>query len=461
MNKYDVVVIGAGPGGYPCAIRLGQLKKKVLVIEDKELGGLCLNWGCIPTKALSFAAETLDNIEKAKRIGFDVELRGFDLDLLRNWKDGVVKRLRNGIEYLFKNNGVEWQKGRARIISEHEVTIENPDGTKTCEVEKIVIATGTEVVPLPGLNFDGKYIINTDDALALNEIPKRLLIVGAGASGLEMATIYKRLGSKVVVVEIMDQVLPGMEKELCEGLFKILSKSGIEILLNATVISCEPSENLLFVAIKKGSTATKETFDKVLVTVGRKPFDYAFKDVNIETDKKGYVLVDDNLCTNIKNIYAIGDLIGPPLLAHKATKQGILCAEYIGGRAEAAKRQSIPSCVFTIPPLASIGLSEVEAQAQGYKVNVGRFPYRASGRALSMDETDGLVKIVGDEKGKLLGLHILGAEAPNLIGEGILAVAKEMSVADLVDVIHPHPTLTEIIGEAAENFYKKAIHIVN
>ena len=461
MEKYDAIIIGAGPGGYPCAIRLGQLKKRVLVVESKHLGGLCLNWGCIPTKALSYAAEMTDHFKKAKRMGFKIETHGYDIDVMRNWKDSIIKRLRTGIEFLFKTHGVQWKNGVGRIVSEHRVEIERSGGTESVEAESIIIATGTEVIALPGLQFDGQYVINTDDALDLQEIPERLLVIGAGASGLEMGTIYARLGSTVTVVEIMDQILPGMEAELCEHLYKILKKSGIEILVNSQVTGYEMKGDRLEVTIQNSGEEEKDVFDKILVTVGRRPTHGAFKTIDIEIDKKGYVVADKALRTSMKNIFAIGDVIGPPLLAHKATAHGIAVAEIICGLREALLPSAIPSCVFTIPPLSSVGLTEKEASARGYTVKIGRFPYRASGKALSMAESDGLVKIVGDEDGTLLGVHILGAESSSLIGECVIAVDKALSVADLEHSIHPHPTLTETIHEAAENFYKRAIHIPN
>ena len=457
-TKYDAIIIGAGPGGYPCGIRLGQLHKKVLVIEAKYLGGLCLNLGCIPTKALSYAAEMTDNFKKAKRMGFNIDLQGFDINIMKNWKQGVVKRLRTGIEFLFKSNNIEWKHGIAKVISEHEVQVNTEGDKQIFEAEYIVIATGTDVTALPGLDFDGKYIINTDHALELEEIPEDLLVIGAGASGLEMATIYARLGSNVTVVEIMEQILPGMEIELCENLCKILKKSGIAIYLNSQVTGYEIKDSRIETAIKKPEGETKEIFDKILVTVGRRAQNTAFKDMDIKTDKKGYIIVDKNLKTNIKNIFAIGDIIGAPLLAHKATKQGIAVAEIISGSKQNVQIGAIPSCVFTIPPLSSVGLTEKQALDKGYNVKVGRFPYCASGKALAMGESQGLVKIVGDENGKLLGLHILGAESSSLIGEGIIAIDKGLLVSDIAESIHPHPTLTEIIQEAAENFYKKAIH---
>lgn len=456
-----MAVIGAGPGGYPCAIRLGQLKKNVLVFESSELGGVCLNRGCIPTKALSFAAELLENFQKAQKIGLKVKNNGVDLQALRDHTESVVKRLRAGIEYLFKNNNVQWKKAKARIVSEHKIELESNGASEYIEAENIVIATGTEITALPGFEFDGKFITNTDDALKLNDIPEKLLVVGAGACGLELATIYAGLGSKVKVVEIMEQILPGMETELCENLYKILKRYGIEILLKSTVQGYRVENNRIKVDIKGPESTGTEEFDRILITVGRKPTEFAFKNLGLEVDKKGYIIVDNTYRTSIKNIFAIGDIIGPPLLAHKATKQGIEVAEIIAGIYDTKKSHNIPSCVFTIPPLSSVGLTEKEAVEKGFKVKTGRFPYRASGKALSMLEAEGMVKIVAEENGKILGVHILGVESPSLIGEGILALDKDLKVGDLAEIIHPHPTLSEIIGEAAENFYKKAIHIIN
>ncbi len=461
MNKYDVVVIGAGPGGYPCAIRLGQLKKKVLVVEEKLLGGLCLNWGCIPTKALSFAVEMIDNFEKAKRMGFAVTMDGYDLDKMRIWKETVVKRLRAGVEYLFKENNVEWKKGTAYLVDAHRVEIKSEGSTETVEADSIVLATGTEVIPLPGLDFDHDHIIDTDDALDLKNVPERLLVIGAGASGLEMATIYSRLGSKVVVVEMMEQILPGMETTLCEALQKLLKKSRIEVYLQSQVSGFEKKEEGLLVSIKTQDEVRQEICDKILVSVGRRPLTRAFVDAGVEIDGKGYVKIDSSLKTTVPNIYAIGDITGPPLLAHKATNQGVLVAEIIAGQKKTVKKSAIPSCVFTIPPLSSVGLTEAQAIANGHKVRTGRFPYRALGKAISMHETEGMAKIIGDEAGQILGIHILGAESHNLIGEAVLAVDQGLNVADIAESIHPHPTLTEAMQEAAENFFKKAIHIAN
>lgn len=459
MAKYDVIIIGAGPGGYPCAIRLAQLGKKVLVIEKKQIGGLCLNWGCIPTKALSYAAEMTDTFKKAQRMGFKVTSAGLDLDQLRKWKEMTVKRLRSGVEFLFKSYNIEVISDFGKLISQHQVRVGTGNGS-VYEAEHIVIATGTEVFPLPGIDFDHLSIIDTNDALELESIPRRMLVIGAGASGLEMATIYARLGSHVTVVEMMEQILPGMESELCATLFKIIQKSGIKVHLGSTVSGIERKNSELMITIQ-GKTETTDAFDTVLVTVGRKPDHRAFEEVGVKTDERGFVVVNDQLQTNLDSVYAIGDITGAPLLAHKATKQGIVLAEIICGLEEKLHVQSIPSCVFTIPPLSSVGLTEAQAREKGHKIKIGRFPFRASGKAVAMGETEGMVKIIGDEDGTLLGMHILGAESPSLIGEGIIAIDHSMTVADLATSVHPHPTLTEAIAEAAENFYKKAIHIQN
>ncbi len=459
-KRYDVIIIGAGPAGYPCAIRLGQLNRKVLVIESKLLGGLCLNWGCIPTKALSYAAEMTDTFAKAKRMGYKIKSEGIDIEQLKTWKDTVVKRLRTGIGFLFKSHDIEYISGFGKLVSEQEVEVRSSDSTTIYEADNIVVATGTTVTALPGIDFDHELIIDTDDALALRDIPRRMLVIGAGASGSEMATIYARLGSDVTVVEMMEQILPGMDRELCGSLMKILQKSGIKIQLKSLVTDVKKANRQLTVVIK-GEKQTTDVFDKVLVTVGRRPDDSAFKDISLKTDSKGFVVVNDTLRTNCKSVFAIGDIVGAPLLAHKATKQGITLAEIICGLEEKLHVQSIPSCVFTLPPLSSVGLTEEQAREKCDKIRIGRFPFRALGKAVAMAETEGMVKIIGDEDGTLLGVHILGAESPSLIGEGIIAIDRNVKVEELAASIHPHPTLTEAVAEAAENFYKKAIHIQN
>ncbi len=459
--QYDAIVIGAGPGGYPCAIRLAQHGKNVLIIEAQHLGGLCLNWGCIPTKALAFAAEMPEYFKKAQRMGFQIENKGFDINGLRNWKETTVKRLRSGIEFLFKANNIEYRKGNAKIISEHEVQIESESGSTTISSQYIVIATGSDVFPLPGFEYDHKFIIDTNDALTLEEIPKSMLVIGAGASGLEMANIYASFGTKVTVVEILNQILPGMESELCELLQKILVRKGITIHTSSQAVNYTKTDSNIKVTLNISGNQEILDFDKVLVTVGRKPNTRACKDIGIEFDQKGYIIVNDFLETKMFSIFAIGDVIGPPLLAHKATAQGIQVADYITVPTKKPKIMTIPSCVFTVPPLASAGLTEKDAFKLGLRLRVGRFPYRASGKALAMGESEGMVKVIVDEKDRLIGIHILGAESSSLIGEAVLAIDNELKIEEFVQSIHPHPTLTEILVEAVENIEKKAIHIPN
>jgi len=460
-NKFDVIVIGAGPAGYPCAIRLGQLKKKVLIIEEKELGGLCLNWGCIPTKALLYAAEMTDQFEKAKRMGFRVENQGVDLATLRNWKDGVLKRLRLGIDHQFRKNNVQLASGRARVVSEKRVEVISETKMEIFEADNIVIATGTEVSPLPGFDFDGKYVIHTGHALAMTDIPASLLVIGAGATGLEMATIYSRLGSKVTVVEMMDQILPGMDTELCAALHKIIQKNGVEIHVKSTVNGYRIEKGKVKAVVRGNRAETAGIFDRILVTVGRRPVTRIFQDDSIKFDDKGYIAADPCGRTGNPGIFSIGDVAGPPLLAHKATFQGVRCAETIAGMTHSEKIPAVPSCVFTLPSLASVGLTENEALTRGIEIKIGRFPYRVSGKALTMGESEGMVKIIADDKDRILGVHILGKESSSLIGEGVIAVDRGLTAGEIASAIHPHPTLSETLMEAAENLLKKSIHIGN
>ncbi len=457
-NKVDVIVIGAGTAGYPCAIRLAQLKKKVLVIEEKELGGVCLNWGCIPTKALISAAEAIDRVGLAKKMGLRINSDGIDLAALRGWKDGIIRRLRMGIDYQFKKVGVQVLSGQARIVSAKKVEVPKGSGTTTVEADILVVATGTEISPLPGLEFDGKFIIHTDHALALSDIPGTMLVIGAGASGLEMATIYSRFGSKVTVLEIMDQILPGMETEACAVLQKILQKSGIDVRVKSTVKGYRIEGGAVQVQIDSGGVVSSEVFDRILVTVGRRPVTRLFSDWHPAFDAKGYFTGDNNGRTQTPGLFSIGDIAGPPLLAHKATFQGVRCAETIAGLEHPGRSPAIPSCVFTLPPFSSVGMTEREAKDRGIDFKIGRCPYRVSGRALAMGESEGFVKIIADHDNLILGIHILGAESSSLIGEAVICVDQRLNAEQVASTMHPHPTLTETIMEAAENLLGKSIH---
>lgn len=463
-EKYDAVVIGAGPGGYACAIRLGQLKKRTLVVEKARVGGLCLNWGCIPTKALTHVLEVAERVKHLKSAGMTVENLRIDPAALCRWKNGVVTKLTKGIEYLFKSNGVAWISGQAELTGPKKVVVKKSTGEKLqVDTEYVVVATGTEASNLPGLAIDRKDIIGTDEALELAEIPQALLVVGAGASGLEMATIYSRLGSKVTVVEIMDQILPGMDREMVTALHQALTRQGIEIIVNSTVarVDKETRQHVRIVN-QKDKTGVDREFDRILLTVGRKPLTGGIDGIGINKNERGFIVVDQTLGTSVPGVFAIGDVVGPPLLAHKASRQGVIVAEIIAGHKTAYNIIAMPGCIFTDPPLASVGATEEQLRQQGANIRIGRFPFAASGKAAAMAEHAGLVKIIGDaDSGKLLAMHILGPEAPSLIGEGVLAIERGMKVSDIAEAVHPHPTLSEAVMEAAENFFGKAIHIVN
>lgn len=458
-NKYDVIVVGAGSAGYPCAIRLAQLKKKVLIVEARELGGVCLNWGCIPTKSLLSAAQLRDAFDRSRRFGFRFEDPVLDLPALRQWQEGIVRRLRKGVAMQLERIGVKIVFGEARISSEHTLEVHRSSGGEIFEFDALVVATGTEIANLPGFDFDGKYVMNTDQALQLAEVPETLLVVGAGASGLEMATIYSRLGSKVTVVEIMDQILPGMDNELCRVLLRILQKSGMEILLRHSVAGCQISDDQVKVNLTSEGRTSARNFHRVLVTVGRRPNHRLFGDWCPDLDHRGYMITQIDGRTSIPEIFAVGDISGPPLLAHKAMYQGIRCAETIAGWPRPNRVSAVPACVFTLPSLSSVGLTEAEARDRGIAVRVGRCPFLVSGKAVAMGEGEGLTKIVSDPDGRILGVHILGAESSSLIGEAVLAVNQGMSAEDLVAAMHPHPTLTETMLEAAEQLLHKSIHL--
>lgn len=465
--KYDAIVIGAGPGGYVAAIRLGQLGKKVLVVEKKYIGGVCLNVGCIPTKALIHSVHLLSQINHArKNMGLKIEGNvKYDLDTLRKWKDRVVSRLVKGVEFLWKSNGVEWIKGTAKILNENKVEVIKEDGnTKIYETENIIIATGSYPAVIPGFEPDGKYIWTSDDAIALPCVPEKMIVLGAGAIGVEFAYIYKNLGSDVEVYELMPQILPGTDREMAESLEKILKKQGIKIYTNARAKGIEKKDGKIEMKVELNGEEKTVSGNVLLLAVGRKPNskDLDLEKIGVEIDKRGFIKVNDERRTNVKSIFAIGDVAEMPLLAHKASKEGIVAAEVIAGYNTRYKPQVVPAVVYTVPELAIIGISEEEARERGMKIKVGKFPFSANGKAISMGETEGFVKIIADaETDRVLGLHILGPEASSMAGEAVLAIEINAKTEDIGLSIHPHPTLCEAIMEAAENLHKRAIHIPN
>ncbi len=468
-HQVDAVVIGAGPGGYHAAIRLGQLGKKVVCVDRDEVGGVCLNWGCIPTKALLHVGEVIRHIDHAAAIGLNV--KGYDIDraAVAKFKTDVVNANVGGVKTLFKANAVEFVYGEASFKSPTEILVKKKDGGSDTFVAKhVVIATGSAPVDVKAWPRDGSTIVNSDDAVNIPKIPKNLLVIGGGVIGLEFATVYKRVGANVLVIEALPQILTGTDLEISKTLGRILKKQGIEIMLSTKVGKLEKSGATVKATFNGEGTAGKDetrTFDMVLVAVGRAPVTDSLNlgAAGLTTDERGFIATDAQMRTKTPTVFAIGDVTGQPLLAHRAMKQGVVAAEVIGGDASAAFDPiAVPNCVYTDPEVATAGLSEEEAKAKGYEVRIGKFPLAASGRARTMNESDGIIKLVGDAKTDLLlGMHIVAPQAESLIGEGVIALEMGATLEDIGLSIHPHPTLTEGIMDAAEAAHGKAIHIVN
>jgi dihydrolipoamide dehydrogenase len=468
-HQVDAAIIGAGPGGYHAAIRLAQLGKKVICIDRDEVGGVCLNWGCIPTKALLHVGEVIRHIERAEAIGLRVPKAEVEREAVAKFKTDVVNANVGGVKTLFKANGVEFMKGEASFKSPTQLEVKLADGgTARIVARDVVIATGSAPVDVKGWPRDGETIVNSDDAVRLGRIPKRLLVIGGGVIGLEFATVYKRLGADALVVEMMPQILTGTDAEIGKTLGRILKKQGIEIMLNTKVGALEKRGEIVRATINGEGTGGKDEtreFDMVLVAVGRRPVtdNLGLKAAGLDADDRGFLAVDRQQRTKVPNIFAIGDVSGAPLLAHRAMKQGVVAAEVINGdRSAAFDPVAVPNCVYTDPEVATVGLSEEEAKAAGYEVRVGKFPLAASGRARTMNDTEGLIKLVADAKTDLLlGMHIVAPQAESLIGEGVIALEMGATLEDVGLSVHPHPTLTEGIMDAAEAAHGKAIHLIN
>ena len=455
-------MIGGGPGGYVAAIRLGQLGKDTVLVEREKLGGVCLNIGCIPSKALIRVAKLKNRLEAAEQIGLEVGSIGVDMAKLQTWKEGVVNRLVSGVEYLCKNNHVRIIKGDAKFVGPNTIEVKTAVATETIEAKSTIIATGTRPVEIPGFKFDGATVVTTTEMLALRQVPRNLVVVGAGVSGLEMATMYAQLGSKVTIIELLDQLLPGvvMDVEIIKVVERSLRKLGIEYHVKSR--AKEYREGKVFAILEDGKEVAFPC-DKVLVSVGRHPNSnqLGLEKTGVKTEQQGWISVNKKLQTNVIGIYAIGDVIGPPLFAHKASKDGIVAAEVIAGMNSEADYRGIAWAIFTDPEIASVGLTEEQAREKGYDPIVGKFPFSALGRALLAGESEGFVKIVADKESELvLGVNIIGPEASDLISEAALAVEMGATLEDIGFTIHPHPTLPEAIMEAAEAAKGKAIHII-
>jgi dihydrolipoamide dehydrogenase len=470
-QRFDAVVIGAGPGGYPAAIRLGQLKVKTAIIEREYMGGVCLNVGCIPSKAVIHAAKMFEKMSHADDLGISLASKPtLDMKKLQTWKGGVVNKLTGGVRTLLKGNGVEILEGTAKLDKSgpdgHRITVTGKSGTQTIITKNIVLATGSRPFEIPGFKIDQKRVIDSTGALALDAVPQRMIVIGGGYIGLELGMVYAKFGSKVTVVEALPRVLASMDKDCVGVVERKLKKMGVEVMANTKAKSWEDKGDraVLTVELQDGKTATIDA-DKILLSIGRRPNseNLGLEAAGVAVDKRGFVIADDHLRTNVAGIYAIGDLIGGMMLAHKATKEGEVVAEIIAGHKAAFDVRTIPAVVFTDPEIASTGLTEDEAKQKGHtELKVGKFPFAALGRALSVNDTEGFVKVIGDAKtGELLGLHIVGNGAGDLISEGALAIEMGAVLDDLRLTIHPHPTLSEAIMEAAAAALGEAVHVIN
>jgi len=461
-TNFDLIVVGAGPGGYVAAIRAAQLGMKTACVERQYLGGTCLNVGCIPSKALLDSTERLHQVKHSlARHGIKVGDVSVDLTMMLARKDDVVKANTNGVRFLFKKNKIEHIEGSGRIVSPGTVEVEGGGGKTTLKAQRILIATGSAPVQIKDFPFDGKYILSSTEALSIPEIPKRMVVVGAGYIGVELGSVWNRLGTEVLMLEFLDRALPGMDKEMAGQLQKLLERQGLKFRFNTTAQSARVENGKVKLAWKGGDQNGVEEVDKVLVAVGRWPVTdgLGLQEVGVEVDGKGYVRVDKQFQTNVKGIYAIGDVIGGLMLAHKAEEEGIAAAELMAGKGGHVNYHCCPAVVYTHPELAQVGLTEEDAAKRG-PIKVGRFPMAANGRARAMDETDGLVKVIADAKtDRILGVHILASRASDMIAEAVVAMEFAGSSEDLARTFHAHPTLPEAMKEAALGVEKRAIHI--
>ena len=462
-EHYDLVVIGAGPGGYVAAIRAAQLGMRVLCVErEPALGGTCLRIGCIPSKALLDSSERFWQARTHLAAhGVGVGEVSLDLPAMMRRKDQVVQGLTSGVAGLFKKNRITRRHGTARIAAPGRVTIEGPD-SGTVGAARILIATGSVPAALPGFELDGTRLVGSEEALAFDAVPARLLVIGAGAVGLELGSVWARLGCEVRVVEVADRIVPGMDGDLTRALQRALEKQGLSFRLSTAARKAVVKEATVEVTIEADGAAVTETFDRVLVAVGRRPVTagLGLEALGVALDPKGHIRVDERFETSVPGIHAVGDVIGGPMLAHKAEEEGIACVERIAGQAGHVNYEAIPNVVYTWPELASVGKTEQECRAQGLGITIGTSLFAANGRARAMGERDGLVKVVADDRSdRILGLHILGPHASELIAEAVLAIEFGASAEDIARTPHAHPTLPEALKEAALGVAKRAINI--
>jgi dihydrolipoamide dehydrogenase len=467
MPSYDLVVIGTGPGGYVCAVRAAQLGMKVAVVEkNPTLGGTCLNVGCMPSKALLHASEMFEEAAHSfAKMGVSVSAPKLDLPAMMNFKqqgiDGNVK----GVEFLMKKNKIDVIHGTGKILGAGKVEVAGADGkTQTVDTKNIVIATGSDIARLKGIEIDEKRIVSSTGALSLDKVPGKLLIVGAGVIGLELGSVWHRLGAEVTVVEFLDRILPGMDGEVARQFQRLLEKQGFKFKLGAKVTGVDTSGKALKVSVEPAAGGPVETVgaDVVLVCIGRVPYTdgLGLKEAGVALDNRGGVQIDPHFSTSVKGIYAIGDVVAGPMLAHKAEDEGVACAEIIAGQAGHVNYDVIPGVVYTTPEVASVGKTEEELKAAGVPYNSGKFPFTANGRSKVNQTTDGFVKVLADAKtDRVLGVHIIGIEAGEMIHEAAVLMEFGGAAEDLARTCHAHPTRSEAIKEAALAVGKRAIHM--
>ena len=464
-QPYDVVVIGSGPGGYVCAIRAAQLGLRTACVEKRAtLGGTCLNVGCIPSKALLQSSERFEEARKHLAThGVMVGEVSLDLAKLMSHKDKVVKDNTSGIEFLFKKNKVDWVTGAGRIVGPDRIEVVGNE-RRMLETKTIVIATGSDHLPLPGVDIDERRIVSSTGALDLPEVPARMVVIGGGYIGLEMGSVWQRLGAEVTVVEFLDRILPGMDGEVSKQMQRILAKQGMTFRLGTKVTGARQTNEGVSLTVEPAAGGEADTLvaDVVLVAIGRKPYTdgLGLAEAGVALDDRGRVKTDTRFATNIPGIYAIGDVIAGPMLAHKAEDEGVVVAEIIAGQSGHVNYEAIPGVVYTWPEVAQVGRTEEQLKADGVDYRIGKFPFTANGRARAMAATDGFVKILADAKtDRLLGVHILGAEAGTMIAECALAMEFGASAEDVARTCHAHPTLNEAVKEAALAVDKRPLHI--
>ncbi|KGM48314.1 dihydrolipoyl dehydrogenase [Pseudooceanicola atlanticus] len=458
---YDFLVIGAGPGGYVAAIRAAQLGLKACVVERENLGGICLNWGCIPTKALLRSAEVFHLMERAKDFGLSADKIDYDLDKVVSRSRGVAKQMEGGVKHLLKKNKVDVVMGTAKVTGKGKVSVKTDKGTEELSAKHVVLATGARARELPGLEADGDLVWTYRHALNPTRMPKKLLVIGSGAIGIEFASFFNTLGADTTVVEVMDRVLPVEDAEISAFAKKQFEKQGMKIMEKSAVKKLDRAKGKVTAHVETGGKVEKMEFDTVISAVGivGNVEDLGLEELGVKIDRT-HVVVDEYCRTGVEGLYAIGDIAGAPWLAHKASHEGVMVAELAaGGHPHPVRPEAIAGCTYCHPQVASVGLTEAKAKEQGYKVKVGKFPFIGNGKAVALGESEGMVKTVFDEKtGELLGAHMVGAEVTELIQGYVVGRALETTEEDLMNTVFPHPTLSEMMHESVLDAYGRAIH---